>query len=154
LRTGSLTPEEFDKRSFRRRCAELTGQVDAASRKLYKICQQNPSLHVIVRYNEYQDCVDGEWIRRMCTYCLALRNEVGIAMSKKEKETLRKLLLLNGGPATSSALENLRMSSSVNFSMLSAPPSHYCIGVRNVGMGQVSVGQRLKESLKLFQEGV
>ena len=90
----------------------------------------------------------------MCTYRLALRNEVGIAMSDKEKETVRELLLRNGGAATSPALKNLRMSSSVNFCRISAPPSYYCIGVRNIGMGQVSVGQRLKESLKLFEEGV
>ena len=98
-------PEQFEKRSFRRRCADLTGQCDAASKKLYHICQQNPSLRVTVRYNEYQDAVDGESIRRMCTYRLALRNEVGIAMSDKEGETVRELLQANGGAATSPSVE-------------------------------------------------
>jgi hypothetical protein len=90
----------------------------------------------------------------MCTYRLALRNEVGIAMSDKEKETVSELLLRNGGAATSPPLNNLRMSSSVNFSTIAASPSYYCIGVRNVGMGQVSMRQRLRETLNLFQEGV
>jgi hypothetical protein len=149
-----MTPEQFEKRSFRRRCAELTGQGDAASKKLYKIRQQNPSLRVIVRYNEYHDGVDGEWIRRLCTYSLALRNKLSITMSEKEDETVRALLLRNGGAATSPALDNLRMSSSVNFCLYSAPPSYYCIDVTNVGMELSIRGQRLRESNALFREGV
>ncbi|KFX87258.1 hypothetical protein V490_08378 [Pseudogymnoascus sp. VKM F-3557] len=43
----------------RRRYAELTGNGDAASKYLYNICQQNPSLRVIVRYNEWQDMRQG-----------------------------------------------------------------------------------------------
>jgi hypothetical protein len=149
-----MTPDQFEKRSFRRRCSELTGQGDADSKKLYKICQQNPSLRVIVRYNEYHDGVDGEWIRRLCTYSFGLRNKLGITRSEMEEEAVRALLLRNGGAATSPALDNLRMSSSVNFCLSSAPPSFYCIGMTNVGMALISTGQRLRESNDLFREGV
>jgi hypothetical protein len=75
-------------------------------------------------------------------------------MSEKEEDTVRALLLRNGGAATSPALDNLRMSSSVNFVLYSTPPSYYCIGVTNVGMALISRGQRLRESKALFREGV
>jgi hypothetical protein len=90
----------------------------------------------------------------MCSYHLALRNIIGIAMSDKEEETVRELVLRNGGAATSPPLNNLRMSSSVNFSTCDSHPSYYCIGMKNVGMGQVSAGQRLKETCIMFEEGV
>jgi hypothetical protein len=89
----------------------------------------------------------------MCSYHLVQRNTVSIAMSAEEEETVRELVLRNGGVATS-PLDNLRVSSLVNISICGAPPFHYCIGVQNVGMGQVSQGQRLKESCIMFEEGV
>ncbi|KFY40193.1 hypothetical protein V495_05573 [Pseudogymnoascus sp. VKM F-4514 (FW-929)] len=138
FRPRSLSRFKIEKRSFRRRYAELTGNGDPASKYLYNICQQNPSLRVIVRYNEWQDMRQGgyreeksgegggdnelqdtvglEWIKRMCTYHMALcREKESIAMRDEEKVILRELILSYGGAATKPSLENLRMSSSVNF---------------------------------------
>jgi hypothetical protein len=150
-----LSPDEIEKRSFRRRCAELTGGGDAASKYLYKICQQNPSIHVIVRYNEWQYTVDREWIKRMCTYRMALRGDKGgIAMSNQEKQLVRELVLRNGGAATSPSLENLRMSSSVNFTLAGTHPCWYFMDARTVEMALVDLDQRNKEIEILFEEGV
>ncbi|KAF2181522.1 hypothetical protein K469DRAFT_713583 [Zopfia rhizophila CBS 207.26] len=150
-----LSPDEIEKRSFRRRCAELTGRGDAASKHLYKICQLNPSIRVIVRYNEWQDAVDREWIKRMCTYRMALRRDKGgITVSNEEKERVRELVLRNGGEATSLSLDNLRMSSSVNFALAGTHPCWYFMDARTVGTARVDLDQRMKEIKILFEEGV
>lgn len=150
-----MSPDEIEKRAFRRRCAELTGRGDAASKSLYKICQLNPSIRVIVRYNEWQDTVYREWIKRMCTYRMALRRDKeGIAMSSQEKERVRELVLRNGGAATSPSLDNLRMSSSVNFALAGTPPCWYFMDARTVKTALADLDQRMKEIEILFEEGV
>ncbi|KFY01056.1 hypothetical protein O988_02933 [Pseudogymnoascus sp. VKM F-3808] len=155
FRPRPLSPFKIEKRSFRRRCAELTGTGHAASRNLFKICQQNPSLRVIVRYNELQDTVGLEWIKRMCTYHMALcREKESIAMRDEEKVILRELILSYGGAATKPSLENLRMSSSVNFGYCSNHPRWHFIDVPTIKVALAGFKQRKEEIDILFQKGV
>ncbi|KAK7424335.1 hypothetical protein QQX98_000603 [Neonectria punicea] len=150
-----LSPDQIEKRSFRRRCAELTGRGDAASKHLYKIYRLNPSMRVIARYNEWQDTVDREWIKRMCSYHVALRrDESVIAVSNQEQKLVRELVSHNGGATTSPSLDNLRMSSSVNFVYACTPASWYFMDGRNSRTAVEDLAQRKNEIEMLFEEGV
>jgi len=122
-----LTPAEVLRRSFfRRRCAELTGGGSPAAQYLYSICKHHPALHIVVRYNEYHCFVDDEYVKRLCTYRLALRGNLGdITLVSDESKLLRGELARMGGKASGVALGNLRMTTSVNCEQLGAPDWNY-----------------------------
>ncbi|KPM34491.1 hypothetical protein AK830_g12081 [Neonectria ditissima] len=147
--------DEIEKRAFRRRCAELTGCADTASKDLYKICQQNPLTRVIVRYDELHDVISQDWTKRMCAYHLALRrNEASIALSAREKELVRELLSRNGGAAKSPALDNLRMSVTVNHHTADCPSTWSFMDDRTIESSKIHFYQRWGENEVIFQEGV
>lgn len=91
----------------------------------------------------------------MCAYRVALHRDKGaIVVSYEERERVRELVLRNGGAATSSSLDNLRMSSSVNFALAGTPPSWYSMDARTNRVAVADLDQRKKEIEKLFEEGV
>jgi hypothetical protein len=99
--------------------------------------------------------VSREWIERMCTYHMALcRDKEVIVMSNQERQVVRELILRYGGAASKSSLENLRMSSSVNFSLGGNHPRWYFIDLPTTKVALVGLKQRMEEIEILFQKGV
>lgn len=74
-------------------------------------------------------------------------------MSNEEKEVVRGLILRYGGAATKPSLENLRMSSSVNFTLAGNHPRLYFMDVRTTKVAVVDLKQRMEEIEILFVEG-
>ncbi|KAH7128211.1 hypothetical protein B0J11DRAFT_524387 [Dendryphion nanum] len=154
-KTRMVLSEDIERRAFRRRCAEMTGHGHPDSKSLYTICQLNPALRVIVRYNEYENAVDREWIKRMCAYSMALRNGEGhVTLSDKEKKCVRQLIFWDPHMKNSSVLENLRMSTSVNYPIMGTRPDYYFMDERPVSQAHFDQRLRLEEALKLFEGGV
>lgn len=75
-------------------------------------------------------------------------------MNNQEKEIVRDLVLRNGGAATSPSLDNLRMSSSVNFALAGTHPKWYFLVDLTIRLAPVVVDRRIKEIETLFGDGV